>query len=1095
MINIPNAIPSTLMIESYSNKIKKLLKYGNTDAVKWQVVGDDSPGETEVVLTLPSGNTKSVKVERFDIAEVLSVNLDGEVLIDIDAYYNIPNAAETQKAIAEASNLNIRNNNVLYSEEFAMSNILWLTKGVYVPPQDMQITIVTDATSQSNGVKKQLTINENSLGYVGSVTIVIQSANAPQEPVVSKEYNLSTMSNIGEPGKWVWKSYSPDGWGKEYIIKNAMRDILTMIATVENISDIDGLINYVEDTSNVVEGQTAIKVTPGQGNPLATTIGELDIIIEDLGPGDVYSVANISYSSNQYFTQTGAGRYSVSVPEVTTNADIIEMYEMMFSNPVYNRVHRSESLDNPSWVDRRGYLTYEFNDNVLTVRPTPETEFKKVIGLQYITINRHKDPVEPVTVTEVLSELPIDGTYNVSPDLTIEDINYNIVKSIVDKYAFNPKHKVTSADLVVVNDGSIVTVVPTEQSAGVYVNIDAMLTLHKVIETEVVLNLYQIYNASIDEPDYDAPDYSVENVVMQVINAKLVELGKGDVIIDLSKMNMRYQLDWDRWYVSVQFALLDSQLDGSFSIELTNTKPAVMRTDLSSMSNIGKPGQMMLSKEFAPKSWVNQDNLSYIFANATIGTFVDESLGDDRAIQRSYNNGLAVLTSTSAIKPGTIVGELRVIYVDYTESGTWLPKLNLSEITNIDQNGIWGIDLPGDITLENYIAVGETVKNSLSKIYKLDTSALISRFEDGLLKIAIDPNLLVDANGVLTVQANVTQGAAVPPSALRFTAVTSAEAELDELPLTLRMSELLQNNKEWNLWKNDKLIATSEGLLFDNNISVSEPWYNDIMITFDPEFFVDKTVSVALDGNGKKISLNNIEPGTSSAARTITVDKFHDKCNQQSFQVGELVKVPDVLPPHITDCGSMFAGAVNFNQDISGWDVSNVKHMPHMFAKCTSFNQDIGRWDVRNVIEFTMFLNGATAFDQDLSGWCVSNYSEKPYSFSSLPSEKLPRWGLCPSKPLTELNAFDLSAVKQGDGEVGYLSIDSNLSGGIIGNETALAEQTVAELNALYTLELTIEDIKYVERFNYLNIKPSQAGVDKVTGELMVWVNFIGGEL
>ena len=1081
MINIPNVIPSTLMIESYNNKIKKLLKYGNTGAVKWQVIGGGIPGETEVVLTLPSGNTKSVRVERFDIAKVLSANSNDEVLIDIDAYYNIQNAAETQKAIAEASNLNIRNNSVLYSEEFAMSNILWLTKGVYVPPQDMQITLVTDATSQSNGVRKVLTINENSLGYVGVVTIVMQSEHAPEQPTVTKEYDLSTVSNIGEPGKWHWKCYSPDGWDKDYIIKSAMDDILTTIAVIEDIPALIELITYTEDTSSVIEGQVTLKVTPDKGNLLAKFVGELDVVIEDLGLGDPYSVTNITYSRNEYFTPTGTGRYSVTVPEVTTNADIIEMYEMMFSNPVYNRVHRSEGLDNPSWLDRRGYLTYEFNDNVLIVRPTSEVEFNKVIGLQYITINRHKDPVEPATVTEVLSELPIDGTYNVSPDLTVEDINYNIVKSIVDKYAFNPKHKVTSADVVVVNDGSIVTVVPSEQSAGVYVNIDAMLTLHKVIEVEPVLDLYTIHNATIDEPDYDAPDYSVENVVMQVINAKLVELGKGDVDIDLSKMNIKYQLDWNRWHVSVQYALLDSQLDGSFNIRIANTKPAVKRTDLSSMSNIGKPGQMMLSKQFAPKSWVNQEDLSRIFANATIGTFVDESLGDNRSVQPNYSNGLAVLTSSSVVKPGTVIGELRVIYVDYTETGTWLPKLNLSEVTNIDQNGTWRIDLPGDITLENYIAVGETVKNSLGKIYKLDTSALVSTFENGLLKIVIDSNLLVDANGALTVQANVIQGATVPPSALRFTAITPADAELDTLSLTLRMNELLESNNEWNLWKNDKLIATSKGLVFDNNISVNRGSYNDVVVTFNPEFFVGNTVSIALDGNGTEISLNNIKPGISSPVRTITVDKFHDKCSQQSFQVGELVKVPDVLPPHITDCGSMFAGAVNFNQDISTWDVSNVIRMPHMFAECINFNQNISRWNVSNVVEFTMFLSNATAFDQDLSGWCVSSQTEQPYGFSQQSPQKRPRWGLCPSKPLTELNAFDLSAIQQGEGMVGYISIDSNLEGGIIGNETALAEQTIAELNGLYTLELTIEDIKYVERFNYLNIKPSQTGVDKLT--------------
>ena len=958
MINIPNAIPSTLMIESYNNKIKKLLKYGNTDAVKWQIVGDDSPGETEVVLTLPSGNTKSVKVERFDIAKVLSANLDGEVLVDIDAYYNIPNATETQKAIAEASNLNIRNSNVLYSEEFAMSNILWLTKGVYVPPQDMQITLVTDATSQSNGVKKQLTINENSLGYVGGATIVIQSANAPQEPVVSKEYDLSTMSNIGEPGKWVWKSYSPDGWGKEYIIENAMRDILTMIAVIENISDVDGLINYEEDNSNVIEGQIAVKVTPDEGNILAKFIGELDVIIEDLGEGDNYSVVNISYSSNQHFTETGAGRYSVSVPEVTTNADIIEMHEMMFSNPIYNKVHRSEHLDNPTWLDRRGLLTYEFNDNVLTVRPTPEAEFNKVIGLQYITINRHKNPVEPVTVTEVLSGLPIDGTYNVSPDLPIEDINYNIVKSIVDKYAFNPKHKVTSADLVVVNDESIVTIVPTEQSAGTYVNIDAMLTLHKVIETEIVLNLNQIHNVSVDEPDFDAPDFSVENVVMQVIDAKLVELGKGDVAIDLSKMNIRYQLDWDRWYIDVQSALLDSQLDGSFNIKMTNIKPAVMRTDLSSMSNIGKPGQMMLPKELAPKAWPSKEDISHIFANATIGTFVDESLGDNKSIEPSYNNGLAVLTPRGSVKPGTVVGELRVIYVDYTESGTWLPKLNLSEITNIDENGYWSVDVPSPITEDNYAGLVSNIKENIASKYKVNPDALVGEFIDGTLTIKVDPNSLADADGVLTIRGNI-----VDP-----------RGEDGSVPSESSSTGLRADYPGTGWYK-----ATDTGTVFCKDVPALETHvFSDSPIEY---------VSVYTDEDaktyGERAATSNITDMSSMFYEATTFNQ-----DISNWDVS-----------NVTNMSSMFDNASAFNSDISKWNVSNVTDMSDMFYGASSFNQDISNWDVSNVTDMSDMFNGAYVFNQDLSQWCVSNIRSMPQLFDSdATAWSLPKpvWGTCP---------------------------------------------------------------------------------------------------
>ena len=45
----------------------------------------------------------------------------------------------------------------------------------------------------------------------------------------------------------------------------------------------------------------------------------------------------------------------------------------------------------------------------------------------------------------------------------------------------------------------------------------------------------------------------------------------------------------------------------------------------------------------------------------------------------------------------------------------------------------------------------------------------------------------------------------------------------------------------------------------------------------------------------------------------------------------------------------MFYKCKLFNQDISNWDVSNVKYMDGMFYKCEAFNQDISNWDVSNV--------------------------------------------------------------------------------------------------------------------------------------------------
>ena len=48
----------------------------------------------------------------------------------------------------------------------------------------------------------------------------------------------------------------------------------------------------------------------------------------------------------------------------------------------------------------------------------------------------------------------------------------------------------------------------------------------------------------------------------------------------------------------------------------------------------------------------------------------------------------------------------------------------------------------------------------------------------------------------------------------------------------------------------------------------------------------------------------------------------------------------------------MFHSAEKFNQDISGWDMSNVTDMGGMFYHTLAFNQDISGWDVSKVTDF-----------------------------------------------------------------------------------------------------------------------------------------------
>ena len=52
-----------------------------------------------------------------------------------------------------------------------------------------------------------------------------------------------------------------------------------------------------------------------------------------------------------------------------------------------------------------------------------------------------------------------------------------------------------------------------------------------------------------------------------------------------------------------------------------------------------------------------------------------------------------------------------------------------------------------------------------------------------------------------------------------------------------------------------------------------------------------------------------------------------------------------------------------FNQDISGWDVSNVKKVNGLFRGAKAFNQDISSWKLNESIKFSKTIFQDATFD------------------------------------------------------------------------------------------------------------------------------------
>ena len=80
-----------------------------------------------------------------------------------------------------------------------------------------------------------------------------------------------------------------------------------------------------------------------------------------------------------------------------------------------------------------------------------------------------------------------------------------------------------------------------------------------------------------------------------------------------------------------------------------------------------------------------------------------------------------------------------------------------------------------------------------------------------------------------------------------------------------------------------------------------------------------------------------------------------------------------------------FQARRRFNDNISRWNVANVRDIQDLFSGATSFNRVLSSWDVGQVERMGSAFCGATSFDRQLGGAWATSTADKTWMFRNSP--------------------------------------------------------------------------------------------------------------